>query len=106
MDSGAVIEEAANAEFAAHGYTLSTSGTANYKLSYDLTVHTWYGADNSSSVGSLSFWLVELATKRRVWMGYVRAEIHVGLTREERVKRMRGALARLLEKFPPSQRGD
>ena len=105
MDSGAVIEEAANTEFAARGYTLSTSGSANYKLSYDLTVHTWYGPDNSSSVGSLSFWLVEAATKRRVWMGYVRAEIHVGLNREERVKRMRGALAKLLENFPPAQRG-
>ena len=57
-------------------------------------------------MGSLSFWLVELATKRRVWMGYVRADIRVGLTREERVKRMREALAQLLEKFPPSQRGD
>lgn len=106
MDAGAVIEEAANAEFAARGYELSTTGTANYKLSYDLTAHTWYGPNNSSSVGSLSFWLVEAATKRRVWMGYVRAEIHVGLSREERVKRMRDALAKLLEKFPPSQRGD
>jgi hypothetical protein len=106
MDTGAVIEEAANAEFAARGFELSTTGTSNYKLSYDLTVHTWYSANNSSSLGSLSFWLVESATKRRVWMGYVRAEIHVGLSREERVKRMRGALARLLENFPPSQRGD
>lgn len=106
MGVGGVIEEAANAEFAARGYTLSTTGTANYKLSYDLTVHTWYGPDNSSSVGSLSFWLVELATKRRVWMGYVRADVRVGLTREERVARMREALAKLLEKFPPSQRGD
>ena len=38
-------------------------------------------------------------------MGYVRAEIFVGLSREERVTRLRGAMARLLEKFPPAQRG-
>jgi hypothetical protein len=51
-------------------------------------------------------WLVDAAAKRRVWMGYVRAEILVGLSREERVMRLRGAMARLLEKFPPAQRGD
>jgi hypothetical protein len=106
MDTGALIEEAANAELAKRGYRLSTSGSANYKLSYDLTVHTWYGPDNSSSVASLSLWLTEIATKRRVWMGYVRAEIYVGLSREERLARMQGAMARVLGNFPPPQRGD
>ena len=106
MDTDSLIREAANAEFAARGYRLATTGAANYRLSYDLTVHTWYGPDNSSSLGSLSLWLSEAASKRRVWMGYVRAEILVGLSREERMARMRGALARLLEKFPPAQRGD
>ncbi len=106
MDTGSLIEEAANVEFAKRGYHLSTTGAANYKLSYDLTVHTWYGPDNSSSVASLSLWLADATTKRRVWMGYVRAEIYVGLSREERLKRMQGAMARLLEKFPPTQRGD
>ena len=106
MGIDALIREAANAEFSARGYRPSTTGSANYRLSYDLTVHTWYGPDNSSSLGSLSLWLSEAASKRRVWMGYVRAEIHVGLDRQERLARMRGALARLLEKFPPAQRGD
>jgi hypothetical protein len=69
-------------------------------------VHSWYGPDNSTSLGSLSLWLADAATRRRVWMGYVRAEIFVGLSREERVTRMRGAMARLLEKFPPAQRGE
>jgi len=106
MDTDSVIREAANAEFAARGYQLSTSGAGHYRLSYDLSVHTWYAANNTSSLGSLSIWLVDAATKRRVWMGYVRAEIHVGLSREERVSRLRGAMARLLAKFPPAQRGD
>jgi len=106
MDTDSLIREAANAEFAARGYRLATSGSANYRLSYDLAVHTWYGPDNSSSLGSLSLWLADASTKRRVWMGYVRAEVLVGLSREERLTRMRGAMARLLEKFPPAQRGD
>jgi hypothetical protein len=105
MDTNSLIQEAANAEFAAHGYRLSTTGSAHYKLSYDLAVHTWYAADNSSSLGSLSLWLTDAATRRRVWMGYVRAEILVGLSHEERLARLQKAMARLLEKFPPAQRG-
>ena len=105
MDTNSLIQEAANAEFAAHGYRLASTDSAHYKLSYDLAVHTWYAADNSSSLGSLSLWLTDAATRRRVWMGYVRAEILVGLSREERLARLQKAMARLLEKFPPSQRG-
>ena len=106
METDSLIREAANAQFATRGYRLSTTPSAHYKLSYDLTVHTWYGADNSSSVGSLSLWLTDAAARRRVWMGYVRAEILVGLSREERLARLEKAMARLLEKFPPAQRGD
>jgi hypothetical protein len=108
MDTDALIQEAANAEFAARGYRVAAGGTAphQYRLSYDLTVHTWYGPDNSSSLGSLSLWLSDAATRRRVWMGYVRAEIHVGLSREERLDRLRKAMASMLEKFPPAQRGE
>ena len=90
MDMDSLIREAADAEFAARGYRPSTSGSAHYKISYDLTVHTWYGPDNSSSLGSLSLWLADAASKRRVWMGYVRAEIHVGLSRAERLARAEG----------------
>jgi hypothetical protein len=104
METDSLIREAANAEFAARGYQLSTSGSAHYKLSYDLAIHTWYQANNTSSLGSLSLWLVDAASGRRVWMGYVRAEIYVGLSREERVARLRKAMAKLLETFPPSQR--
>jgi len=106
METDSLIREAANSQFAARGYRLSTTTSAHYKLSYDLTVHTWYAADNSSSLGSLSLWLADAATKRRVWMGYVRAEILVGLSREERLSRLEKAMARLLEKFPPAQRGE
>jgi hypothetical protein len=105
MEIDSLIREAANTEFAARGYRLSTAGSAHYKLSYDLAIHTWYAANNTSSLGSLSLWLTDAATRRRVWMGYVRAEILVGLSREERLTRLEKAMARLLEKFPPAQRG-
>lgn len=105
LDPDSLIREAANAEFAARGYRVSAGGSATYRLAYDFQVHTWHGPDNSSSVGSLSLWLSD-ADKRRVWMGYARAEIHVGLSREERLARLREAIANMLDHFPPKQRGE
>jgi hypothetical protein len=106
LDLDSLIKEAANEEFAAHGYRPVASGSPNYRLSYEFAVNTWIGADNSRSVGSLSLLLVEAETNRRVWLGFGRAEIYVGLTHEERKKRLREAMARMLERFPPSQRGE
>jgi hypothetical protein len=105
LDADALIRQAANEELAARGYRVSTGGSADYRLAYDFAVHTWIGPDNSTSVGSLSLWLSD-AAKRRVWMGYARAEVHVGLSREERLARVREAIARMLVRFPPAQRGE
>lgn len=102
----ALIKEVADQEFAARGYRAVASTASNYLLSYQYAVHTWTGPDSSKAIGSLSLQLVESASRRRVWSGFGRAEIHVGLTPEERRKRLHEAFARMLEKFPPSQRGD
>jgi hypothetical protein len=102
----ALIKEVADREFAARGYRAVASSGADYRLSYQYAVHTWTGPDASRAVGSLSLQLVESASRRRVWTGFGRAEVHVGLTPEERRARLQGAFARMLEGFPPSQRGD
>ncbi len=103
LDLGPVIEAAAEAEFAARGYTLSTSDSANYLMSYQVATHSWIGADNSRAVGSLSLLLVEAKSGRRVWLGIGRAEMNVGLSNEERLAGMRVALAKMLKEFPPNQ---
>jgi hypothetical protein len=100
---GALIREAVDAEMAARGYT-ATRGPSNYRLSHQLRIHTWLGADRSVSQGSLSLDLVENASGRRVWTGYARADVHIGLSREERSRRLREIAARLLSEFPPSGR--
>jgi hypothetical protein len=99
------IKGLANEEFAKRGYRLASSSKANYHLSCQLVVNTWIGADNSTSLGSLSLLLVEANTNRRVWLGFARAEVHVGLSDAERQARLREAIATMLEKFPPAQRG-
>jgi hypothetical protein len=101
--ASSLIREAVDAEMAARGYT-ATRGPSNYRLSHQLRIHTWLGADRSVSQGSLSLDLVESASGRRVWTGYARADVHIGLSREERSRRLREIAARLLSEFPPSGR--
>jgi hypothetical protein len=106
LDLGPLIQETVEEAFAAHGYRRVIGGSPDYRLSYELAVHNWIAADASKSIGSLSLLLVEAKSGRRVWLGFGRAELHVGRTRDERKVRLHEALARMLEKFPPSQRGE
>ncbi len=103
LDLDPLIRAAANQEFASRGYRRVTTGSPDFRLSYQLTVNTWIGADNSISVASLSLLLVDAERDRRVWMGYGRSEMHVGLDREQRLERLRKTVAMMLEKFPPNQ---
>jgi hypothetical protein len=98
-----VIREVAAAEFAARGYT-ETTGASHYLLSYRLDVKTWHGAERSAAVASLSLQLVERASRRQVWSGFARADLHVGNTDAERRDGLRRVMAEMLEDFPPSQR--
>ncbi len=105
LDLDPLIKEAAAEELAVRGYRPAASGSPDYRLSYELVVHTWIGADNSRSVGSLSLMLVDADLGRRVWIGFARAEVQVGRTTAERKQRLRGVFAKMLAKFPPAQRG-
>lgn len=100
----ALLKSVADEAFAARGYRVVEGGAADYRLSYQYVVNTYIGPDVSRALGSISLMLVEQASKRRIWMGFGRAEIHVGLSPEERRARLADAMKRMLEKFPPSQR--
>jgi hypothetical protein len=99
----ALLRSVANEAFAERGYRVVAAAPADYRLSYQYVVHTYIGTDVSRSVGSISLLLAD-PTGRRVWMGFGRAEIHVGLSPDERRARLSDAMARMLAKFPPSQR--
>jgi len=102
----ALLKEVATEAFAARGYrAVGSDAAAHYRLSYQYVVHSYIGPDVSRAIGSVSLLLVEHASGRRVWLGFGRAEIHVGLSTEERRARLRDAMNRMLEDFPPSQRG-
>src|SRR5262249_17537325 len=100
----ALLKSVADEAFAAHGYQVVPRGPADYRLSYQYVVNTYIGPDVSRAVGSVSLLLVESGSGRRVWLGFGRAEIHVGLSPEERRARLADAMRRMLDKFPPAQR--
>ena len=106
LDVESIIKQLADEEFAKRGYLRANSSSPNYRLSCQLVVNTWIGANNSTSLGSLSLMLVEANTNRRVWLGFGRAEVHVGLSDQERRARLREGIASMLENFPPAQRGE
>ena len=95
-----LIREAADGAFAARGWR-PVRGAADYRLAYELGENRWTGPDGSTSMVTLSLFLVDAKSGRRVWSSYGRAEVQPGLTREERAKRLRATLDRMLEAFPP-----
>lgn len=105
LELGPKIEEAARGALAARGYR-EDPAAPNYRLSYQVAVNTWFGGEGSHSLGTLSLQFVDGASGRRIWMGFGRAEVLVGLTDEERELRLRDVMDSLLEDFPPNQRGN
>ena len=101
LEFGPRLRRLATEALAARGYREAASEPADYRVSYQLSVHTWIAPDHSTSVGSLSIVLVDAPSGRRVWMGFARAEAHVGLPEEARDERLRDILERMFEQFPP-----
>lgn len=104
QSTDALLKDVANQAFGARGYRVVAGGPADFRLSYQYVVRTYTGPDVSRAMGSISLMLVESASGRRVWLGFGQAEVHVGLSPDERRARLSDALTRMLAKFPPAQR--
>jgi hypothetical protein len=105
-DYDRLLKQISNEEFAKRGYTSVATGAADYLLSYELTIHRWISAEKTQATGTLSLSLVDTRTHNRVWLGYGRAQVLVGLSEKERSERLRLILVEMLKDFPPHQRGD
>lgn len=104
LDFRGVLEETAADAFAKKGYRLTPDGGADYLLAYRITLQEILQANASRSFGAFWLDLTEAKSGRRVWTGYGRALVHVGLSEKERKSRFRKSLGNLLKDFPPSQR--
>lgn len=108
-DYDRLLKQISQEEFAKRGYNILAPGAAHaadYLLSYELTIHRWISAEKTQATGTLSLSLVDTRTRNRVWLGYGRAQVLVGLSEEERSERLRIILVDMLKDFPPNQRGD
>ncbi len=101
-----LILEVVEEEFADRGYRRAEAGeTPQFVLSYQASVDTRIRPESSIAIVSFSLKLDDAPSGRRVWVGFVRAEFIANATREERKERFGRTMRRLLESFPPGQRG-
>lgn len=102
MDLEPIIKQVAGEELAARGYRL-VEADPDYWLSYQVRID-WFKVATSEMLGSLSLELVERASRSRVWTGFGRSSVSASRTPEEREARMRQAVRKMLEDFPPGVR--
>lgn len=100
-----LLVEEVDRSFAKRGYRRVTAEPADYRLAYEVRLNTRIEADHSRSLIIVWLNLVETATGDLVWTGAAQTKLHVGLSEEERRKRLEKALGDVLEDFPPDQRG-
>ena len=100
-----ILREAANAEFRLRGYR-PVAGRENpdFDLDHQCNVRTYHRSDAPEAIASIWLMMSEAGTERHVWIGFGGARVYVGLSEAERRERMRAALARLLQDFPPTGR--
>jgi hypothetical protein len=103
LDLDPLVQRATDQEFALRGYQVVTTGSPNFLLSYEITVRSWIGPDKAISTASFSLLLTEATTGRKVWLGFDRAPVQIGLSPEQRSEAIGRAVARMVERFPPSQ---
>ena len=97
------VRAAIAAEFGARGYSEAKESKVHYILSYEVSVHTWMSQTQARAFGSLSVLMTEAASGRRVWLGFMRMQIDMSLTPDQRSERLRNNVALMLENFPPAQ---
>ncbi len=103
LDLDRILRQVVDEEMLNRGWTVTTPEDAAYRMSYDLEIHNWIASDRTRSIGSLSLNLEEAVGGHRVWGGFARAEVHVGMVESDRAERLRRAIARMLRNFPPNQ---
>ena len=98
-----VVREIVTDGLAKRGYTLAPEGEeAEFLVHYQVGIGKRIGPDSVKGFGSLSLTLVEVSTKRDVWVGFIKTEVALSLSEEDRRKRLRKRVDKMLKKFPPS----
>lgn len=95
-----VVEDA----FAQRGYEMVPRGSeAEYEVHYEIGLGMQVGGKQRPAVATASIELTEIATGRRVWVGFMKTNVDVALSEEQRRNRLEREMRKILRRFPPSQ---
>ena len=89
------------------GWNKATPEKADALVSYQVgvSITVWAAEpgddEHSHAMGSISVALTDPESKRRLWVGFIQAEVHPSLTQEKRTERIEKAMERLFKEFPP-----
>ncbi len=89
------------------GWNKATPEKADALVSYQVGVSITIEAaepgsdEHSHAMGSISVALLDPQNKRRLWVGFIQADVHPALSQEERRARIDTAMERLFKEFPP-----
>ncbi len=120
------IRKAVDTELVARGYPQDLSGRPDFLVSYHVAIkgmldvqsinefhgyrpgwrRGWGGVGTTTYVreyekGSLLLDFIDSDTRNLIWRGSARAEFHPSATPEEKTERIRKAVRRMLDQFPP-----
>ncbi len=99
-----LVEEAITKGLAKRGYEMAPEGgEVQFLVHYQVGIARRIKPDSIKGYGSLSLTLVDPATNRDVWVGFVKTEADIALSESDRRKRLQKQIDKMLEKFPPSQ---
>ena len=102
-----ILPPAVEDALASRGWRKAAPEEANALVSYEVSVYVMTEAaapgddEHSRAMGSLSVALLDPKDQRRLWVGFIQADVHPSLSHEERRARVEAALKRLFKEFPP-----
>ena len=102
-----LLPPAVEGALASRGWGKVAPDAADVLVSYELSVATWVQVatpdadERSLAMGTLSVALLDPENERRLWVGFIQADVTPSLSHEERQARIEKALERLFKEFPP-----
>jgi hypothetical protein len=99
-----IVRDTITEGLAKRGYSMAPEGEqADFLAHYQVGIGKRIDRSSVKGFGSLSLTLVDPATSRDVWVGFVKTESDVSLSEADRRKRLQRNIDKMLGKFPPSQ---
>ncbi len=102
-----LLPPAVEGALASRGWRKATPQAADLLVSYEVGVYVITEAatpgshEHSRAMVSLSVPMLDPEDQRRLWVGFIQADVHPSLSHEERRARIEKALERLFKEFPP-----